>query len=143
MHFHVEPIQLTTQAPVEIIDLSEQVRQVFARHPVRQGWVTITSAHTTAFVALNEREPKLQQDMLDFLTRLAPPGQTHYRHDIDPIDGRPNTHSHLIGLFMNASETILVEEGRLLLGEWQSVFFIELDGPRPQRQVRVQIAGLV
>jgi secondary thiamine-phosphate synthase enzyme len=143
MQFHVDQIQLTTQAPIEIIDISEQVRAMFKCRPVRQGWVTLASAHTTACVALNEREPRLQQDMLDFLTRLAPPGQTHYRHDIDPLDGRPNTHSHLIGLFMNASETILVEDGRLLLGEWQSVFFIELDGPRPQRQVRVQIAGIV
>ncbi|QGU31828.1 secondary thiamine-phosphate synthase enzyme YjbQ [Thermochromatium tepidum] len=143
MHVVCEQLSLHTHAPIELIDLSEQVRQVFARHPVRQGWLTVTSAHTTAFVALNEREPKLQQDMLDFLTRLAPPGQTSYRHDIDPIDGRPNTHAHLIGLFMNASETILIEDGRLLLGDWQSIFFIELDGPRPQRQIRVQIAGLI
>ena len=141
MQFHCDQIQLTTQAPIEIIDVSQQVREVFARHPIRQGWVTLTSSHTTAFVALNEREPKLQQDMLDFLARLAPPGQG-YRHDIAPVDGRPNTHSHLIGLFMNASETILVDEGQLLLGEWQSVFFIELDGPRPQRLLRVQVAGL-
>ncbi|SDX91693.1 secondary thiamine-phosphate synthase enzyme [Allochromatium warmingii] len=141
MHFYLESLSLATQAPIEIIDLSEQVRQACARYPLQQGWVTITSAHTTGFIALNEREPKLQQDMLDFLTRLAPPAQAHYRHDLDPIDGRPNTHSHLIGLFMNASATIIVADGQLLLGDWQSVFFIELDGPRPHRQVRLQIAG--
>ncbi|MGQ9658872.1 MAG: secondary thiamine-phosphate synthase enzyme YjbQ [Thermochromatium sp.] len=142
MFFLCEHLPLRTKASIEIIDITDQVRKVFDRHRIQNGQVTVCSAHTTAFVALNEREPKLQQDMLDFLTQLAPPGQTHYRHDIDPLDGRPNTHSHLIGLFMNTSETILVEEGRLLLGDWQSVFFIELDGPRPQRQVRVQIAGL-
>lgn len=140
MQFHSETLAVSTAAPIQIIDVTELARGVFERFPVRNGQLTVTSAHTTAFVALNEKEPKLQQDMLDFLTGLAPPGRG-YRHDIDPVDGRPNTHSHLIGLFMNASETILVADGKLLLGEWQSVFFVELDGPRPQRRLTVQVAG--
>ncbi|MBK1721164.1 secondary thiamine-phosphate synthase enzyme YjbQ [Thiocystis violacea] len=140
MRFYCESLTIPTTAPIEIIDVSDRIRGLFERNRIRNGQVTITSSHTTAFVALNEREPKLQQDMLDFLGSLAPPGRG-YRHDLDPVDGRPNTHSHLIGLFMNASETILVSEGRLLLGEWQSVFFVELDGPRVERTLRVQVAG--
>ncbi|NEX20892.1 YjbQ family protein [Thiorhodococcus mannitoliphagus] len=140
MRFHCESLIIPTEASIQIIDVSERVRGVFEHCAVRNGQVTVTSAHTTAFVALNEREPKLQQDMLEFLTEVAPPGRG-YRHDLDPVDGRPNAHSHLIGLFMNASETILVSDGKLLLGEWQSVFFIELDGPRETRKLRVQVAG--
>lgn len=140
MRFHCESLILRTTAPIEIIDVSERVRDVLVRNPIRHGQLTLTSAHTTAFVALNEKEPKLQQDMLDFLARVAPPGHD-YRHDVDPVDGRPNTHAHLIGLFMNASESVLVSEGKLLLGEWQSIFFIELDGPRNERRLSVQVAG--
>ncbi|MBK1716615.1 secondary thiamine-phosphate synthase enzyme YjbQ [Thiocystis violacea] len=142
MRIHCEPLRLRTAAPIEIIDISDQVRQVFASHPIKNGQVTITSAHTTAFLALNEREPELQRDMLDFLRGLAPP-DSGYRHDRNPVDGRPNTHSHLIGLFMNASETILVADGKLLLGEWQSIFFVELDGPRQEREFRVQVSGVI
>lgn len=141
MRFHYEQLRIATHSPIEIIDLSSEIKDLFSRHPVRQGWMHIASAHTTAFIAINEREPELLLDMLDFLQRIAPPGQG-YRHDRNPLDERPNTHSHLIGLFMNSSETLLIEDGRLLLGDWQSVFLIELDGPRPERRVHVQIAGL-
>lgn len=142
MRFHCESLTLATAAPIEIIDVSDRIKGVLERSPVRNGMLTITSSHTTAFVALNEKEPRLQQDMLDFLGRLAPAGQG-YGHDADPVDGRPNAHSHLIGLFMNASESILIAEGQLLLGQWQSVFFIELDGPRRERRLNVQVAGEV
>ena len=113
---------------------------MFARNRIQNGQMTICSTHTTAFVALNESEPLLQRDMIDFLTVLVPCDAT-YRHNLNPVDGRPNAHSHLLGLFMNASETILVSNGELLLGGWQSVFFIELDGPREERTLRVQLAG--
>lgn len=142
MLFHCESLIIATSAPIQIVDVSDRVKGVLEAYPIRNGQLTITSSHTTAFVALNEKEPKLQQDMLDFLSGLAPPGLA-YRHDVDPVDGRPNAHSHLIGLFMNASESILVSGGKLLLGEWQSIFFIELDGPRSERMLRVQIAGEV
>ncbi len=142
MLFHCESLVISTSAPIQIVDITDRVKGVFDGHPISNGQLTLTSSHTTAFVALNEKEPKLQQDMLDFLSDLAPAGRA-YRHDIDPVDGRPNAHSHLIGLFMNASESILVSDGKLLLGEWQSIFLIELDGPRSQRILRVQIAGEV
>ncbi len=141
MQFYIDQIRLSSQSPIELIDLTARLRDLFALHPIRQGWINLATAHTTGFIAINEREPELQRDMLDFLRRIAPPGRG-YRHDRNPVDDRPNTHAHLIGLFMNASETILVEEGRLLLGDWQSVFFIELDGPRAERLIHVQIAGI-
>ncbi len=78
--------------------------------------------------------------MVEFLTQLVP-CNAEYRHNHNPVDGRFNAHSHLIGLFMNSSETVLVANGELLLGGWQSIFFIELDGPRKQRMLRVQLAG--
>ena len=87
-----------------------------------------------------EREPQLERDMLTFLKRLVP-RDGDYLHNLDPVDGRDNAHSHLIGLFMNSSETIPLAGGAMLLGEWQSIFFIELDGPRPRRRVELQVMG--
>ncbi len=52
-----------------------------------------------------------------------------------------NAHSHMLGLFMNSSETIPVAGGEMVLGSWQSIFFIELDGPRERRGLDLQIMG--
>ncbi|AHF04693.1 hypothetical protein MARPU_13220 [Marichromatium purpuratum 984] len=141
MHFHSRRLSLRTTAPIEIIDITAEVQATFARESIRAGTVTLHSPHTTAFVSLNERETMLQQDMLEFLTRLAPKG-AGYGHDRAPVDGRENAHAHLIGLFMNASESIPVDNGELLLGRWQSIFFVELDGPREARTLNIQISGV-
>lgn len=140
MQFHCEHLQLRTNAPIEIVDVTDLIKGVFEQHPIRNGQMIVSSAHSTAFIAINEKESKLQLDMIHFLSRFVP-DDTEFGHNISPIDGRKNAHSHLIGLFMNASETIVVSQGQLLLGRWQSIFFIELDGPRDERTIRVQIAG--
>jgi len=100
----------------------------------------VTSLHTTARVNVNEREPQLQKDMVTYLKRLVP-CDGDWLHNLAAVDGRDNAHSHLLGLFMNASETIPVTGGDLVLGSWQSIFFIELDGPRDRRGLELQILG--
>jgi secondary thiamine-phosphate synthase enzyme len=140
MFFPCESIILRTVAPIEIIDITATVKARFRESGVRQGQVTVFSPHTTAFVCLNEKEQMLQRDMLDFLHRLVP-ADTDFRHNRNPVDGRLNAHSHLLGLFMNASETIPAADGGLLLGGWQSIFFIELDGPRDERRLLMHISG--
>lgn len=140
MHIACELVSLRTRAPIEIIDVTAILRAEVERSGIVRGQVTLFSPHTTAFVCLNEHEPMLRQDMLDYLARLVPP-QGDYRHNREPVDGRPNAHAHLLGLFMNASETIPIAEGRPLLGAWQSVFFVELDGPREERRLQIQVVG--
>jgi secondary thiamine-phosphate synthase enzyme len=140
MFFPCESIALSTAAPIDIIDITALVQTRFQGYGIAQGQVTLFSPHTTAFVCLNEKEQMLQRDMLDFLHRLVP-ADTDFRHNRNPVDGRLNAHSHLIGLLMTASQTIPVADGRLLLGGWQSIFFIELDGPRDERRLLMQISG--
>jgi secondary thiamine-phosphate synthase enzyme len=135
-----ESIVLRTGAPIEIIDVTATVQSRFDQAPVSRGQVILFSPHTTAYVCLNEKEQMLQRDMVDFLGQLVP-SDLDYRHNRAPVDGRLNAHSHLLGLFMNASETIPVDEGRMLFGGWQSIFFIELDGPREERRLLMQIVG--
>jgi secondary thiamine-phosphate synthase enzyme len=136
----IDHIELATTAPIEIIDITTAVRERLAASGLRDGVLTLISRHTTARVNLNEREERLQHDMVTFLKRLVP-RDGDYGHNIAPVDDRDNAHAHLLGLFANASESIPVAGGELLLGEWQSVFFVELDGPRPQRQVTIQLLG--
>lgn len=133
-------IELATLEPIQILDLTDQVRAFAAASGIGDGLLTVSCLHTTARININEREPQLQRDMLTFLKRLVP-RDGDYLHNLAPVDDRDNAHSHLLGLFMNSSESIPVVGGALLLGEWQSVFFIELDGPRPRRGIELQILG--
>ena len=123
-----------------MIDISADVDRLFQSCGLRDGVLTLMSPHTTAHINLNEREPQLQLDMLDFLMRLVE-RDGDYRHNRAPVDGRDNAHSHLMGLLMNATESVPFADGKLLLGAWQSVFFVELDGPRAERQVHLQFLG--
>jgi secondary thiamine-phosphate synthase enzyme len=134
------PISLATTEPVQVIDITAQVQLAFQSTGILHGLLTLISPHTTARINLNEREEMLQRDMVEFLSRLAPRDRD-YLHNRHPVDGRDNAHAHLLGLFMNASQTVPIADGRLMLGGWQSIFFIELDGPRPARQVLLQFLG--
>lgn len=131
---------LATTEPIQVIDITSQVQNLFETTGIRDGLLTLISPHTTARVHLNEREEMLQRDMVAFLQGLVPRDRD-YLHNRNTVDDRPNAHAHLLGLFMNASEAIPIRDGRLVLGDWQSIFFIELDGPRAGRQVQLQFLG--
>lgn len=137
----LKEVRLGTTEPIQIIDITNQVKHLLADSGVSNGLLTLISSHTTAFVSLNEFEPGLQRDMVEFLDRVARPG-AGYRHDANPVDGRLNAHSHLAGLFLNPSLSIPVVKGELLLGGWQSILFIELDGPREMRSLQLQFLGV-
>lgn len=133
-------LQFATVAPIQVIDITAGVRDWVAGSGIRHGLLTLISTHTTARLNINEREAQLQRDMVTFLKRLVP-RDGDYLHNLAPVDDRDNAHAHLLGLFMNASETIPVAAGDLAMGGWQSIFFIELDGPRERRQVQLQLLG--
>jgi secondary thiamine-phosphate synthase enzyme len=134
-------IVLATAEPIQVIDITPRVQALCQEAGIREGMVTLLSPHTTAHVNLNEREEMLQRDMVAFLQGLVPPDRD-YLHNREPVDGRANAHAHLMGLLMNASETIPIAGGQLLLGGWQSIFLIELDGPRAERLIRLQFLGI-
>lgn len=134
----------TTKAP-EFIDLTQQVREFVRDSRVRDGFCLVYSQHTTAAIRINENEPCLLKDMESFLERMAS-RNGHYMHNDFSIraalpEGElPNGHAHCQQLFLGASETIPVISGQLHVGQWQSIFLVELDRPRP-REVLVQILG--
>ncbi len=140
MNFHIATIACQTNQPIDIIDITADVRLALEESGLQQGTVTLISRHTTACININEREERLQKDMTTWLKRFIPK-DGDWLHNLETVDGRDNAHSHMLGLFMNSSETIPFSEGQLMLGEWQSIFFVELDGPRPKREVLMHIQG--
>jgi secondary thiamine-phosphate synthase enzyme len=136
----------TGHAP-DFIDLTRQVAEIVERAGVSGGQALIFSRHTTAAVRVQEAEPLLLEDMTACLERLAPREHT-YRHNDFRVrtvnmtdDESPNGHAHCRHLFLGASETLPVVDGRLALGRWQRLFLIELDHPRT-REVHIQVMGI-
>jgi secondary thiamine-phosphate synthase enzyme len=134
---------ITTNEPIEFVDLTDRINQHLRRANIRDGAVTVFSRHTTAAIKINEAEELLLEDFKHFLRRLCPVEHTYNHNDMSrrkppiAIDERPNGHSHLMHLLLSTSETIPVMDFRLALGTWQRVFMIELDGPRT-REVMVR-----
>mgnify|MGYP000850507620 CR=1 FL=1 len=146
LRVHHESLQLETTEGVQFIDITEQLAAIVADSGVTHGWVNIQTQHTTTAIIINEHEPLLLEDMRDLLERFAPLDH-EYRHNDFNIrtvnmmpDEQPNGHSHCRALFLRASETVNVLDGKMNLGRWQRIFFVELDGPRP-RNVSVMTLG--
>lgn len=139
-------VPLHSEAPTQFIDVTDDLAQLVRESGVRDGIAVAYSAHTTAGVAINEAEPLLLDDMTRLLERFASRADA-YQHDdlsirtvnLEPNE-RANGHAHCQRLFIGASESIPIVDGRLQMGKWQRVFFVELDGPRA-RQLTVQVMG--
>ena len=139
-------LKLNSKQAPEFIDITEWVRQCVSKSQVANGFAVVYSKHTTAAVKINENEPLLLADMEKFLEKISPRNDD-YQHNNFQIrtvnltpDESPNGHAHLQHLMLGSSETIPVIGGKMQFGQYQSVFFIELDCPRA-REVLVQIVG--
>jgi secondary thiamine-phosphate synthase enzyme len=132
-----EIIRLSTTRDRECIDLTRQVADIVARSGVSQGICQVYSLHATASIIVNENaDPNIGVDLLTAL-ESAVPRHAGWLHD--KIDD--NAQSHILASILGASETIPVEDGKLLLGTWQAIMLVELDGPRDARRVAVQLVA--
>lgn len=127
-----ERFAVETDARTQVIDVTDRVRAAVPDDTT--GVCTVFVEHTTAGVVVNEAESNLVGDIENFLDELVPDeGHAH-----DALDG--NADSHLRATLVGSDVSIPVEEGELVLGTWQSVLFVECDGPR-RRNVVVQAVG--
>lgn len=138
-HF-TETITISTDEHLKFIDITDKVRDALAKSSIANGILNVYCNHTTASITINERCERLQKDMEDLLKKIAP-RDDDYQHNVNTVDGRLNAHSHLMSLMLNSSESMPVTDGEMRIGEWQSVFFIELDGPRDDREVFISVMG--
>lgn len=144
MKIHSSLIAVASGASIALHDLMPGIREAVRASGIQNGFVTVTSQHTTTAIAINEHEPRLLEDVKAFLTRLIPPTDKYLHNDIAlrncPPDEPENAHSHLAAMLLGSSEVIALSGGELVLGQYQSVMLYELDGPR-QRTVSVQVYG--
>lgn len=139
-------MRVTTTAPTEFIDLTGRLERLVADVGLGAGIVNVQTLHTTTAIVVNEHEPLLLADFKELLEAAAP-DHGRYRHDdatartVNLTEGeRKNGHAHCRALLLPSSTCLNVTGGRLRLGRWQRVFFVELDGPR-ERDVSVVVLG--
>jgi secondary thiamine-phosphate synthase enzyme len=139
-------VRIATEHHTEFIDLTESLDEFLAKSRIATGLLNVQSLHTTAAIVVNEGEPLLLGDFDSLLDDIAP-DTVPYGHDDQSVrtvnlkpGERPNGASHCKALLLPTSACLNVVNGRLLLGRWQRVFLVELDGPRA-RDISVLLMG--
>ena len=143
---HTVTLRLSTTHPTEFIDLTDRLQRLVADAGLRFGILNVQTLHTTTAVVVNEHEPLLLADFQSLLEAAAP-NDGRYQHDdtavrtVNLTDAeRANGHAHCRALMLPSSACLNVTGGRILLGRWQRIFFVELDGAR-ERELSVLIFG--
>ena len=144
MKMSCQVLQMTTAEEIDVRNITSAVEELLAQSGIRNGFIVVASRHTTTAVTLNEDESRLGEDLKAFLARLVPKDAHYLHNDIHlrdcPPDEPQNAHSHIAAMVLGSSEVIPLIDGTLGLGSWQSLLFVDLDGPR-ERTVSIQIIG--
>ena len=128
-------LSLSTKSRCEMVDVTSMIRKVMPAGFV-SGFVIVYVPHTTAGVTINENaDPDVKHDVLKKLETLVPKAESYYQHN------EGNSDSHVKTALVGNSVLVLVENGRMVLGQWQGIYFCEFDGPR-QREFYVRPVDL-
>ena len=120
----ISRVEIKTKSRVEFQDITLKVRDIVGESGVRSGVCHIFVPHTTAGITVNEHaDPHVTEDIAAQLEVMAPQSG-NYRH----LEG--NAPAHIKASLMGSSEVLLIEDGKIVLGTWQGIFFCEFDGPR-------------
>lgn len=117
-------LEVVTHHRNEFIDLTPQVREAVSRAKVKRGVLFVFCPHTTAGLTINENaDPAVQKDIQAHLESLVPANK-QYSH------GEGNADAHIKSSLMGNSVSLIIEQGNIILGAWQGIYFCEFDGPR-------------
>jgi secondary thiamine-phosphate synthase enzyme len=125
-------ISLSTSKRNELVDITNEVKDIVKQSKIKQGICVVYCPHTTAAITINESaDPAVQRDIITNLSKLIPENGD-YQHS------EGNSDSHIKSSLVGASEILIIKDNNLILGTWQNIYFAEFDGPR-QRKVIVKI----
>lgn len=120
-------LNIKSKAKIEFIDITANVNAIIKESGITSGICHIYVPHTTAGITINEgADPSVKRDILTSLNKLIP-----FEGDYHHLEG--NSAAHIKSTLVGVSQSIMVEEGKLMLGTWQSIYFCEFDGPRHRR----------
>lgn len=125
----MKEISIRTHSRTEMIDITSFVESYVQEEKISSGFCIVFTPHTTAAITINENaDPDVPCDIISALEKSVP-HSANYRH------AEGNSAAHVKSSLVGASELVLIENGRLILGAWQSVFFCEFDGPRTRKVI--------
>lgn len=125
----IKALNIRSRSKTEFIDITEDIQIAIKESGVNDGLCHIYVPHTTAGITINEgADPSVKRDILTSINRLVP-----FEGDYQHMEG--NSAAHIKSSLVGVSQSVLIEEGKLLLGTWQSVYFCEFDGPRHRRVI--------
>lgn len=135
-------ITVKTHERTDLINLSEDIREFAESTGIKDGYVQISSLHTTAGLIVNEWQDALLSDVKNVSESIVP-RDTYYKHNDPEFSDcdRHNADSHLKIVVLGHSVSVPIEKGELVLGRWQSVILTEFDGPN-QRKIFMQVFGI-
>jgi len=139
--------QIWFESVGQFIDLTGEVVALVERSGIRDGLVNVQTRHTTTAIIVNENEPLLLDDLAKMLERLAPRDGQYQHNDFErridiPPNEPANGHAHCQAICLPTSVSLNIVDGRLQLGRWQSIFFVELDQGR-ERSVSLMVIGQI
>jgi secondary thiamine-phosphate synthase enzyme len=136
-----DTLSIESQEKLQLIDISKRIRDWVKEINAHEGLLNLFSLHTTAVLLLNENQDALLEDIREFLKKIVDE-RGWYKHDSPEFSDcdRHNATSHLRSLLLNQSLCLQVAGGEIVLGRFQSVFFVELDGPQ-KRKLQMQAIG--
>ena len=152
MTAHTEYLTFETDERREFVRITDEVQAAVDASGIAEGMVLVSAMHITAGVWINDDEPGIQEDALEWLDKLAPPSWQDPANDVarellpDPGDyrhhrgGEDNGDAHFKNLLVHHQVIVPVTESRLDLGPWQAIFYVEFDGRRPKRLV-IKVLG--
>ena len=137
-----QTLRLLTDKKLELYNITQKVKDFIKSTSIRDGLLLITSLHTTTALFINEVQAALLEDIKSILQDWVREDQ-NWKHNSPEFSDceRHNAGSHLRAILLGHSQTIIVQDGEPALGEWQSIIFAELDGPR-EREIRLQLIGV-
>jgi secondary thiamine-phosphate synthase enzyme len=130
----VNEFSFSTSSEIELVNITAKVAAIVGKTKAKEGAALVFAPHATGAILICEDEEGLKKDLIAHVKKMFPKG-AGYAHD--RIDD--NAHSHLASSFLGCEQTIPVKDGKLCLGTWQSIFFLETDGPRTNRRVLVRL----
>ena len=135
-------LKVVTNSPVELFNVTDRIKDLVKTSGVKAGFLIISTLHTTTAVFINEFQAALMADVKHFLERIAnrDHGYLHNCEDCSDCE-RKNAEAHIRALVLGNNVTLPIQEGKIHLGQWQSILFAELDGPR-ERSVTAQVIGV-
>jgi secondary thiamine-phosphate synthase enzyme len=124
-------VGIDTEHDVQMIDITDRVRAIVAESNAAAGVVYVTTMHTTTAITVNEGLPDLEDDLVELLADLAPPDRPYRHARFLHSDGQMavNASSHLRGALLGMQVAFPIEDGVMVMGHRQTIYFVELDGP--------------